>query len=1016
MAGNRDNPIRYSDLVVPDSAVTDLIAQLERLQDVYSGMQRSIVREARAVEAGLKRVSGATEEGRQATQEAARKADDLARAQRNLARAQADNAKEIAALKKATQEKNRETMNAVRLEEAAAGSYNRLSALYSKLKTEYNAMSAAQREGTEYGRQLRAQLADLYAQMVRIQAATGKHQLSVGNYAKAFNGLNLATAQVVRELPSAAISLNTFFLAISNNIPILVDQINLLRAQNTALIAQGGKGISIVKAVAKSFFSWNTVLALVITGFTVFGEDIVKWIGNLFRGRKAVDDNTEALKRYNAALLDAQKEERKSITVSTLLYKAATDQSRSMEDRLSATRQLQKEYPGYLGNLSEESIMAGKAKGAYDRLTEALVENARTRAYLNAITEEQSKAVEIESRQAEAQEKLVEAEQELAKAEASVRQAMMGRDLSGTGIFGAAADIAALESVSPAAVKVATDRVAKLRKEISGYESELKAIYGSIDRLAGKIDTDYLTEDSAESRIGRGGSGATDRDRTLEFVRAAEDARIELMADGYRKELEMSRVRYEREIEDLKNTLATEENLTVEAREAINDNINSLVVQQAIEEWNIREKYRTEGLRKEQEDMRKSIEDRRKTIEDMASLEASMNSGIDSGFKAGMDTENFLYGTYTEQYDAEYELRMSEIDLMDSTEKEKTRLQLEATRKRLQQILNLNMSGLKQLSDNDLAILRNQIARIDQELEENARPEDFYDLLGINLSDEQKDALKEATDFILDQLSQIVDKQVEMAEQAVEDADRRVENAQNTLDAELEARNAGYANNVETARKELELAKQQQQQALAQRQKAQEAELAMDTATQASSLITAVANIWKAFSSLGVWGIAAAAVATAGMFAAFTASKIKAYQLVRQQNTETYGSGTVELLQGGSHQSGNDIDLGHRPDGTRRRAEGGEFFAVINRRSSRKYRSIIPDLINSLNRGTFLQQYSRAFPDMSVAVPAAESVDLGTLREDVRDISRQGRTRYYRNGSGNLVEVRGSRRRTYINR
>ena len=128
--------------------------------------------------------------------------------------------------------------------------------------------------------------------------------------------------------------------------------------------------------------------------------------------------------------------------------------------------------------------------------------------------------------------------------------------------------------------------------------------------------------------------------------------------------------------------------------------------------------------------------------------------------------------------------------------------------------------------------------------------------------------------------------------------------------------------------------------------KAQRAQESIDNLTQASSLVTASANLWKTLSAISP-ALAIAAIAT--MWGSFAAAKIRA----RQLTTEKYGEGTVELLQGGSHASGHDIDLGTKPDGTRRRAEGGEYFAVINRRNSRRYGAMIPEVINSLNDGTF---------------------------------------------------------------
>jgi len=288
---------------------------------------------------------------------------------------------------------------------------------------------------------------------------------------------------------------------------------------------------------------------------------------------------------------------------------------------------------------------------------------------------------------------------------------------------------------------------------------------------------------------------------------------------------------------------------------------------------------------------------------------------------------------------------------------------------------------------------------------------DLYDMLGFKLTEEKKKALNEALDYAINSLNSFMDAWVQAAEARRQQADSEVERVQRVLEAEIEARNAGYANDVETARKELDEARKNQQKALQQQRQAQQAQLALDTATQASSLITATANIWKAFTGSGPWGVAAAIAATALMWGSFAAAKIKAYEAVGA-STETYGEGTVELLQGGSHQSGNDIDLGRKKDGTRRRAEGGEYFAVINKKSSRKYRDIIPDIINSLNRDTFAEKYMGAYDAAGVSVTVnGRNPDLKELTQSVNDIRDQGRTRTYSDGR-NTVEIYKNLKRT----
>ena len=308
------------------------------------------------------------------------------------------------------------------------------------------------------------------------------------------------------------------------------------------------------------------------------------------------------------------------------------------------------------------------------------------------------------------------------------------------------------------------------------------------------------------------------------------------------------------------------------------------------------------------------------------------------------------------------------------------------------------------MTADEIAAIKATIAGIEKESKKLGY-NNLYELLGIGLDSDQQSALNTAIDSIKDSIGSLVDSWNAAAEAAVNAANAQVDAAQRTLDAEIEARNAGYANEVETAQKELELAKKNREQALKEQQKAQKAQLAADSITQASSLITASANIWSSLSGIPVVGPGLAAAALVTMWASFAAAKIKAVQVSRQ-NTEQYGDGTVELLQGGSHASGRDIDLGTKPNGTRRRAEGGEFFAVINKRNSRRFRDVIPDVINSFNDGTFADRYQRANAAMAgyaVQLIGGGKTDVSGLEKDVAAIRQQGDESRYVDGQGNTI-------------
>ena len=351
--------------------------------------------------------------------------------------------------------------------------------------------------------------------------------------------------------------------------------------------------------------------------------------------------------------------------------------------------------------------------------------------------------------------------------------------------------------------------------------------------------------------------------------------------------------------------------------------------------------------------------------------------------------------------DVDQSYEESVFNLREHSEREIARFQLQQQKERLKAeivaqkaLLDIQTGEQKALTEKTIKTLENQINAIDRQLKKGTKVSNIWELFGFN--SDAAEALKTITDQILSSLREITQARLEAAEEALASAQKEFEAAQRFLELELEARNAGYANMVDTARKELELNKKKEAEALKEKKKAQQAQAKIDTLTQISSLVTASANIWAQL------GFPYAIPAIALMFVSFAAAKIRASQIAK----ETYGEGTVELLRGGSHQSGHDVDLGTKPDGTKRRAEGGEFFAVINKRNSRRYRNIIPDVIKSFNDGTFASRYMTAYDKLGdFALATANGTDVSRLEKSVEEIRRQNETRIYTDSKGNTIFV-----------
>lgn len=174
------------------------------------------------------------------------------------------------------------------------------------------------------------------------------------------DNLKMQFNQVARELPSLAMGPQMFILAISNNLPMLADAIADVRKQNELLAASGQKGVPVWKQLASSIFSWQTALVAAISLGIVFGKDIANWVKELISGKKAIDNNKEALENYKKAMLDSQQAAQEEIVQLNLLYQAAVDSSKGMNERISAVKELKKEFPQYFKNLSDEEVLVGK--------------------------------------------------------------------------------------------------------------------------------------------------------------------------------------------------------------------------------------------------------------------------------------------------------------------------------------------------------------------------------------------------------------------------------------------------------------------------------------------------------------------------------------------------------------------------------------------------------------------------------------------------------------------------------
>lgn len=357
----------------------------------------------------------------------------------------------------------------IKIEGVAADSLVSLRKQLSLLNAEYDRLSASDRKAA-IGTDLQKQIQSLNTEISAAEQATGRYQRNVGNYASAWNGLGMSVQQVARELPSLAIGWNTFFLAISNNLPMLAGELKKASAEYKAFkaaVAAGNNDVAKVAPVWKqlisSIFSWQTALVVGITVLSMYGKDIIEWTKNLFGLNNAIDSVTKTQKILNSLHSDSARSSAEEVAQAKILYKITQDATRTINERTAAAKKLQELYPDYFGNLRTEIILIGNAKNAYDDLYKSLEDVASAKIISNQISENENKMVDAINRRNEAQAKLVELNKELEKQQKS-------NDM--------------WNSNAPA-IAALTDQIGLYTKKLNNANEQIKALNESNDKLIG---------------------------------------------------------------------------------------------------------------------------------------------------------------------------------------------------------------------------------------------------------------------------------------------------------------------------------------------------------------------------------------------------------------------------------------------------------------------------------------------------------------------------------------------------
>lgn len=548
---------------------------------------------------------------------------------------------------------------------ATTGSYNEMKASMLQLEKEYYNLSQAAREGAK-GMDILNNIGKLNQQLKDIDAQMGNYQRNVGNYASGWNGLNVSIQQIARELPALSVSANTFFLAISNNLPIFIDELKKARVEYELLKKSGQTATPVFKQVLSSLLSWQTVLAVGITLLSSYGGEITKWVGSLFDARKELDALEELQKDFNKAQLDGAKNAQDEAVRLNILYRAATNLERPMKERLTAVKELKREYPTYFNNIKDENILVGNASDSYINLAASIVAVAKARATEDIMVEKAKERIALQTQYNELIRK---------SSEASLK-------------YQEKANEGPLLFALPESVKAT-----KFQKEADEVYDKLKKVENEIKELADSVNIDDLLFDPKKTS-----KAADDLAQYIENLRnKMADLSVSLIKDEHERNLAAIEKEYKDQIAAVKGYSEEENKL----REMLGQERMQKIA-----------KENEEYAKKLAEAEKKRIEEKKKYTDEMLRLEEEQSSlriaATSTGYKEleNIITENYSKGLLSRK---EYDEAMRELERKAANEQ--LQIQIDAAEKMIE---IAEASGV--VSKQQIEMLRESIKAMEAEI------------------------------------------------------------------------------------------------------------------------------------------------------------------------------------------------------------------------------------------------------------------------------------------------------------
>lgn len=459
--------------------------------------------------------------------------------------------------------------NETKMINSANDSYQEQSLQLERLRKAYRMLST-EAANSKLGVELQKNIAALDTQVKSVDKSLGQHQRNVGNYVSTWDGMGNAINQLTREFPAFSVSLQTGFLAISNNIPILVDQISRIRKENAALREEGLKGVPVWKQIAKSAFSLNTLLSVGITLLTVYGKDIFEWGKNLLSSSSSAKAASEAQRDLNSSTGD--------------YAKALKNSTSSYGENLVTLRNLQAEWNNLGDNLNKQKQFIIDNASEFKKLDVSVTDVNDAENLLVDNTDAFVKAMALKAQataaQKLAQEKYAEALQKRIEAENLQKKADEARE---KGQYAATAVMQDTRFGVKSVKELAEENAKAIEVDVKSLNDQADALdeagfayfnYNKkqMEAARSELESAGIRESSNEEKLKQQQEQiereAKRREKLeMEAERNIQEARLNVMDEGYKKDRLLLEQSFQKRIDDVK-TKGVRVNEQIEAIEA----------------------------------------------------------------------------------------------------------------------------------------------------------------------------------------------------------------------------------------------------------------------------------------------------------------------------------------------------------------------------------------------------------------------------------------------------------------